>query len=445
MGAVEMRLLLIGVNDTIDQFVIERSDPSHVQRVATAEAFLEFLETPPQEGFHLIIVGPGLESISMVEMAQSLRGTFQETPIFYSHNSRAEGFDRQDYVKNGFTDAFLFPLDSAEFSSVLESAVAEIKKVSAFRSVKMIDLQAGDVLDFDVHLVLPMNRKYVRYSTAGRSLDSSRVEKLKTHRVDSVFVPLDQMRSFYSYAATKLKSLSEDSATSETERQERLQGAVRELMSGIFSTRTDAGFDVGKQMMADAGEIVKSFLTQSSQSGLYDRIAKVAGGMNNGYSHLSNVSTLAALFSMATGVGKPEDLALAGLFHDIGLSSVPYEVQAKTPGEWTPEEQAAFQSHPEKSLDLVKTRKIVLPQSIQTVILQHHERADGKGYPLGLTEPKLKPESQILAIADEFDELTKFEMGKRSISPEEALTRIRESGAFNIELVNKLCIALKAA
>lgn len=155
-------------------------------------------------------------------------------------------------------------------------------------------------------------------------------------------------------------------------------------------------------------------------------------------SHLSNTSTYAALFSMATGVGRPEELAMAALFHDLGLSIVPSSIQEKSVSEWTDKERDIYQSHPEYSINLVKNRKVVLSQSIQTMILQHHERVDGSGYPSGLTEPKLKLESQLLAIADEFDELTCFGLGRQALSPQDALAQISSGRKFNLNLLAKL-------
>ncbi len=445
MADVAIRLLLIGVSDFVAEIAIGRITPAKTIRIQSCEAFLQLLDDPEIAAFHIAVVGAGLEGIRVIEIAQAMRGLMTETPIFYSHDSRESGFDRHDYVKNGFNDAFLFPFDVKDFSYALDSVLITLKKMAVFKSVKMIDIQPGQTLDFDMYLFLPVNKRYIRYSSAGKQIDAARVDKLKSHNIGFLFVPLDQMPKFYEHSASKLKELSSvGGGISATEKAERLQEAVRELMTGIFSTKEGVGFEDGKQTMATAGEIVKSFLSQSDQGSWYERISKALGDSAGSYSHLSNVSTIAALFSMATGVGKPEELAMAGLFHDIGLSLLSSRITTKPLSRLSEEERKAYQRHPEHSINLVKDKKIVLSQSVQTMILQHHERLDGTGYPLGLPEAKIRPESQLLAIADEFEELTKFEMGKPILSPEEALQKIKSQGGFNTEMITKLSEVLKA-
>ncbi len=252
------------------------------------------------------------------------------------------------------------------------------------------------------------------------------------------------MDKFYDYTAERLKTLGDaDSGLSETEQRERLQSAVRNLMGGIFSSGGDVGFSDGKKMLDDTNQIIRSYVTKKSTGGLYEQLLHNIDSMAGSYSHLSSVSTFAALFSMATGIGEPEELALAGMFHDIGLSMVPFEIQEKSPEQWTSEEAAIYQRHPEHSVNLIKDKKLSVSEKIQTIILQHHERANSKGYPLGITEPKLRPEAQILAIADEFDELTQIETGKAAMSPDQALQKIKESGAFNVDILEKLTASLK--
>lgn len=435
----KLRLLLVGVSPFVSEFVINETGADENRQIETTEVFLQFLDEPVGEGFHIAIVGSLLKEISIVEIAQSLRGVLGAAPIFFCHDSREQGFDRKDFKKNGFSDAFLLPIDKSDFKCELEKIAAEIKKRPAFRSVRVFDIQGDTNLDFDLHILLPSNKKYIRYATAGRVIAPDRVEKLKSHNVGSVFIPLEQMSNFYSYSASRLKALTgEGGGLSATEKKERLQVAVRELMSSIFTTGGEGGFEDGKEMMLNANEIVKSLLLKEETDNWYARVLKAVGEMNTSYNHLSNVSTFAAIFSMALGIGKVEDLAMAGLFHDVGLSLVPSEIQTKPEPEWTDADRAAFEKHPEHSVNLVKTRKLVMPESIHTMIMQHHERVNGTGYPNKLVEAKIKKESQLLGIADEFDELTRFEIGRASMTPQEALQKIKDGGGFSLDIVNGL-------
>lgn len=441
-----IRVLLVGVSKSVINLVRRFISPEEVKHIQTSDQLLDFLDLPEAQTYHIAIAGPLIEDLDTVEIAQSLRGSMREAKILFCHDSRDMGFNHYEFVKNGFTEAFLLPFDTDEFRSSLESFAVKIRELAVYRPVRVVDIQEGSVLDFDLYILLPANRKYLHYSSAGCAIESGRLERLKNHSVGAVFVPLEQMDKFYDYSASRLKTLlGQEEALNETQRRDRLQLAVRDLMLGIFNTEEKTDFEEGKRMLENTTEIIKSFILQSPQADLYTEVLRTIGDISNSYSHLSNVSTYAALFSMATGVGQPEELAIAALFHDLGLSIVPASIQEKPEEDWTNKEREIYESHPEYSLNLVKNRKMVLSQSIQTMILQHHERADGSGYPLKLTEPKLKLESQLLAIADEFDELTCFEMGHRALRPEEALLHISNSKKFNLTLIAKLNTLFKKA
>jgi len=212
---------------------------------------------------------------------------------------------------------------------------------------------------------------------------------------------------------------------SATERKEKLQGAIRDLVSGLFTDQA-ASFESGQAIMKDCGEIVKSYIVQGGEGEWFTRIQQILGDRGDSYSHSGNVSTLAALFSMGLGIGKPEDMALAGLLHDIGIAELPAEIQCLDPSEMSPEQLIQYQKHPEKSVNLIKTRKIVVPEIVMKMIMQHHELFNGKGYPHGLYGDRICKEAQVLAIADRFDELTSLKEGKPLLTPSEAIESLRK-------------------
>jgi len=105
--------------------------------------------------------------------------------------------------------------------------------------------------------------------------------------------------------------------------------------------------------------------------------------------------------AIADKVGLPErqveDIRIAGLLHDIGKSIVPAEILNK-PTTLTDLEMSMIRSHPQASHDILK--RLPFRKTVATVILQHHERLDGSGYPQGLTGEEILPEAKILAVAD---------------------------------------------
>ncbi len=107
-------------------------------------------------------------------------------------------------------------------------------------------------------------------------------------------------------------------------------------------------------------------------------------------------------------LGLPQDKAkmvgMAGVMHDIGKVRLPDSVLNK-PYDLTAEEWEQMKKHPQYGYEILRSMKDIAPE-IQLAVLQHHERLDGSGYPLGLTANKIHLFSRILAIADSFDAMT---------------------------------------
>lgn len=98
-----------------------------------------------------------------------------------------------------------------------------------------------------------------------------------------------------------------------------------------------------------------------------------------------------------------EDVHLAAHLHDIGKLSVPESILNKTE-KLTEEERAKIELHPETGYKILnKSRGL---KNVARIVLCHHERWDGKGYPLGIKEKKIPLGSRIIAVADSIDAMT---------------------------------------
>jgi PAS domain S-box-containing protein/putative nucleotidyltransferase with HDIG domain len=115
--------------------------------------------------------------------------------------------------------------------------------------------------------------------------------------------------------------------------------------------------------------------------------------------HQRKVSNLAR--AIAQEMGLPNDtvdtIRMAGIIHDIGKISVPAEILAK-PGKITDIEMSLIEVHSQTGYDILKD--VGLPYPIAEIVLQHHERLDGSGYPQGLKGEEIFFESQIISVAD---------------------------------------------
>ncbi|MFQ6090264.1 MAG: PAS domain S-box protein, partial [Candidatus Bipolaricaulia bacterium] len=115
--------------------------------------------------------------------------------------------------------------------------------------------------------------------------------------------------------------------------------------------------------------------------------------------HQRRVTELAC--AIAQELGLPEEqidgLRMAALVHDIGKIYVPAEILSK-PGPLSPKEMELVKTHSQASYDVLK--KIEFPWPVAQIVLQHHERLDGSGYPQGLKGDEIMLEARILGVAD---------------------------------------------
>lgn len=115
--------------------------------------------------------------------------------------------------------------------------------------------------------------------------------------------------------------------------------------------------------------------------------------------HQHRVADLAAAIAREMGLDEEEvhGIHLAASVHDLGKISVPAEILSK-PSALTALEYGLIQTHPQVGYDILKN--IDFPWPLAEMVLQHHERLDGSGYPQGLHDDEILPGARIIAVAD---------------------------------------------
>lgn len=142
------------------------------------------------------------------------------------------------------------------------------------------------------------------------------------------------------------------------------------------------------------------------------------------FSHSVNVAVIATMMGVHLGysIDKLRKLCLGGLLHDIGKVYVPKEIINK-PGKLTPAEFEEIKKHPQYGYAMVKDCIEYCPIT-KAIILTHHEKSNGSGYPMGLTYDKIHECSRIASIADIYDAMTSDRVYRRRINPSEVVEYI---------------------
>jgi putative nucleotidyltransferase with HDIG domain len=148
--------------------------------------------------------------------------------------------------------------------------------------------------------------------------------------------------------------------------------------------------------------------------------------------HQNRVAALAVAIAREMNLAweKVEGLRMAGIVHDIGKIATPVEILAK-PAQLTKTEFQLIKEHPRVGYELIKD--IPFPWPVAHIVLQHHERLDGSGYPEGLAGDAILPEARILAVADVVEALCSHRPYRPALGLEKGLEEIKRGRGFRYD------------
>lgn len=148
--------------------------------------------------------------------------------------------------------------------------------------------------------------------------------------------------------------------------------------------------------------------------------------------HQRNVAKLAVGIAREMGLSRErrKGIWLGALIHDLGKINIPAEILNR-PGKLSDNEFAIIKGHPEVGYDIIKN--VDYPWPIKEMILQHHERMDGSGYPKGLHGEEISLEARIIAVADVVDAITAHRPYRPALGVQMGMEEILEYRAIRYD------------
>ncbi len=139
------------------------------------------------------------------------------------------------------------------------------------------------------------------------------------------------------------------------------------------------------------------------------------------FKHSVDVATMSMIVAKKLEMSREEiyDIGIAGLLHDIGKSKIPNEILNK-PGRLTDEEFAIMKQHSVFGYRILQENKDI-KEPIKLAVLQHHEKINSKGYPMGVGAEQITPYAKILSVVDIYDALVTERPYKEGFSPRDAV------------------------
>lgn len=200
---------------------------------------------------------------------------------------------------------------------------------------------------------------------------------------------------------------------------ESVKKRVQEGIQYLFDNTQSENFTNATNTIA--GDLMKAIMENDAIAVDIDTL-KVSDEYT--FKHSVDVATMGMIIAKKYGLSDKEiyEIGIAGLLHDVGKSKIPNEVLNK-PGKLTDEEFALMKQHSLFGFGILKEKEDI-SDSIRMGVLQHHEKINGRGYPLGVPAGKINLYAKILSVADIYDALVTERPYKKAFSKRDAVEMI---------------------
>ncbi|MGB0715298.1 MAG: HD domain-containing phosphohydrolase [Phycisphaerae bacterium] len=274
-----------------------------------------------------------------------------------------------------------------------------------------------DNANFDVFLPNPSGSGPVLYHKSSLGIDSLDFDRIEETGVGFLLIRLEDFHRCEEALESRLSAI----LSSETLDPGSKAIITHSAGSAVARQLLDGPPDA-KALERTVGVVDTMMNSLMHEPAIASHLLQMAGHERSTASHMLIVSSLAmALGAEIFGQGEQaliRCLGTAGMLHDIGKLSVPEHVLKKvTP--LTRAELALLQQHPIESVRLVTNDPTVSPMARQ-MILQHHERIDGRGYPLGLSDDEILMATRVLSVVDAFHAMVGRRTYRESMDAEHA-------------------------
>ncbi len=255
----------------------------------------------------------------------------------------------------------------------------------------------------------------------GTILDDYIIDSLLRLGVMSVYIQDGEEEETLSPVSVRAKKMIEKLRTDDRAKVSLSASVRKRVAEGIQFIYSHA--EAGE--LADAADSIAGDLLASIQSN--NAIAIDIGALKTSdeytFKHSVDVATIAMVVSKKHGLSKAEirEIGVAGLLHDVGKTKVPLSILNK-PGRLDDDEFAIMRQHSVFGYDLIKEK--AFSPAVCLGVLQHHEKINGAGYPLGMAADKICPYAKILSVADIYDALVTERPYKAAFSQRDAVEMI---------------------
>jgi len=300
---------------------------------------------------------------------------------------------------------------------------ANRKLPDGYSQVDLTILQIDTVVDFDIYTWPPQAALPVLYRSKDLPFLEENRNRLTETQSGEVLILEDQSPRLTAYIERNLDRIVADPGIASKDKARVLYQTSLHLAKDILESPG------APEMLKRSEGVVRStigFILQGKDS--FHWLLSLTSYDYYTYTHSVNVCTMGLALADQIGIrsqGELMDFGVGAIFHDVGKTKVSPGILRKR-GPLTEAEWAEMKKHPEMGLALINPQSPFSNDS-KAVILEHHERLDGTGYPAGKKDSEIHRFAKVAAIVDVFDALTSKRAYKDAIGSYPALKEMKEA------------------
>lgn len=288
------------------------------------------------------------------------------------------------------------------------SVISRVKQapVSAdgqtFIPISIESLRIDSVPPFDLYLRPSADQPFVLYCERNTPFTQQASQRLSLNRRDSLFINEKQKGDYNRYLAGHLEEILKDRKMSTREKSVVLYDCAQAVVEDVLDDPLNrVHIQRGKQVVRNTVDFM------SSDGFRLEHLLRAISEDYYLYTHSVNVVAYSIALAARWGISDAatlREIANGALLHDVGKAKLPPSLLQKT-GSLSPQEWERIKSTAREGYDMMADLGSVGEIALD-IILHHHERLDGSGYPDQLKGDSLSPYVRIVMIADVFDALT---------------------------------------
>ncbi len=313
----------------------------------------------------------------------------------------------------------------------------------SYKPVSIDEVMSKPRIFVDLYIQLS-EQKYVLIAKAGTNTPAEHLAKYKSKKVQYLWVNADDYATLVAQSISVAGMLVGERKVSDINK----LAVIEEAFSAVIKEIGIIG--MSPQVLAHAKLVNDATLTMvggnPSLSGLIEKFGMLKGDQAK---HSLMVSLVATMIGVGQNWIKPstlEKLALGGLLHDIGKLKLPVGIVQKPAAKMTHDDKVIYQSHPEVGRQMVTAVRDI-PDDVVLVVYEHHELADGSGFPRGLKDFQTSPLARVVAVANAFASAVSQQEGpinERSAMKALEFIEVQRPNSFNRDAMKALRKLLEA-